>query len=177
MIVFKDIKWFLHHGVLLPMATPDTEVNLDREDQKYLLKKTNARFIRWTNQFDKENAEFWYIIKDSFKGFEELSSNTRNQVRRGLKNFSAKPTDFDRLRREGYKTYLSAFQRFVTFEKPMSEANFERHLWNLENSKYYEAWGIWDNRFVRRFRYRNDFSIHQLPCRLTEQKRNIHYLP
>ncbi len=144
MIEYKNIKWFIHHGVLLPMAPPDTEIDLGRQDQNHLLKKTGARFIRWTNQFDKEYSEFWYIIKDSFGGLEELSSNTRNQVRRGLKNFTAQPDSFKHLRDKGYPAYLNAFQRFSTFEKPMGESEFKRHVSKLEKSGLYEVWGVWD---------------------------------
>src|SRR6056297_1877760 len=145
MIKYKDSNWFMHQGVLLPMTPPHAEIKLNRHEQKDLLKKTGARFIRWTNRFDKEYSEFWYIIKDSFGGLEELSSKMRNQVRRGLKNFTASPATFNYLKNEGYKTYINAFQRFSTFEKPLNEKEFDKHVSMLESSDLYEIWGVWDN--------------------------------
>jgi hypothetical protein len=145
MIEYKDIKWFMHQGVLLPMAPPHAEIKLNRHEQKDLLKRTGARFIRWTNHFDKGFSEFWYIIKDSFGGLEELSSNTRSKIRRGLKNFTASPATFNYLKTEGYKTYINAFQRFSTFEKPLNEKEFDKHVSMLESSGLYEVWGVWDN--------------------------------
>jgi hypothetical protein len=144
MVEYRNIRWFLHNGVLLPMVPPHVEFDLNRADQHYLLKKTRARLIRWTNQFDKENSKFWYIIKDSFAGFEELSAKTRNQVRRGFRNFIAEPTSFGQLKQQGYQTYLNAFKSYTTFEKPMSEADFVEHISWLESSELYEVWGVWD---------------------------------
>jgi hypothetical protein len=145
MIKYKNINWFLHHGVLLPMAAPEFEIELDKQDQQYLLKKTRARFIRWTSEFDKDESSFWYIIKDSFGGMEELSSNTRSKTRRGAKNFTIGPISFEQLKEKGYLTYLNAFQRFSTFEKPMGAAEFRNHVSFLENSGFYEIWGVWDS--------------------------------
>ena len=143
MIEYKNIYWFLHHGVLLPMAPPNIGIELSRQDQHFLLKKTGARFIRWTNQFDRDCSEFWYIIKDSFGGMEELSANTRSKVRRGMKNFSVGPVSFERLKKDGYPAYFNAFQRFTTFEKSMDAAEFENHVSVLEKSGSYEVWGMW----------------------------------
>lgn len=144
MIEYNNIKWFLHHGVLLPMVPPDVDIQLNSQDQTFLHKRTKARFIRWTSQFDKQDGEFWYIIKDSFGGIEELSSNTRSKVRRGMKNFIACPASFNHIKKKGYHLYASAFQRFSTFEKPMGEAEFHRYFSSLEKSGYYEIWGVWN---------------------------------
>ena len=144
MIEYKNIKWFMHHGVLMPCSPPHINIELSDEDQKHLIKETNARFVRWTNQFDKNSSNFWYIIKDSFAGFKELSRNTRSKVRRGEKNFYVKPVEFQTIREEGYSTYLNAFYSYNTFERPMTKAQFCEHINQLENSAQYELWGCWD---------------------------------
>ncbi|MFP4169297.1 MAG: hypothetical protein ACLFSY_10720 [Desulfonatronovibrionaceae bacterium] len=144
MFEYKGIYWFMHHGVLLPLTPPHAEIELNRSEQEELLKKTGARFIRWTNHFDKDDSAFWYIIKDFFGGLEELSSNTRSKIRRGQKKFAAGPVTFNHLRTEGYQTYINAFQRFSTFEQPVNKIQFEKHVCMLEESGVYEIWGVWD---------------------------------
>lgn len=37
-----------------------------------------------------EATSFWYVIKDSFGGMEELSSKMRNQVRKSLKTYDVR---------------------------------------------------------------------------------------
>jgi hypothetical protein len=145
MIEHKGIKWFMHNGVLLPMTPPDLEMKMDRQDQQYLLKRAKARFIRWTSEFDKDDGIFWYIIKESFGGMEEMSSNTRSKVRRGIRHFIIGPLSFGELKDKGYSPYFNAFQRFTTFEKPMDEAEFKSYVFFLEKSGHYEIWGIWSS--------------------------------
>ncbi len=126
------------------MVPPHIDIDLSEEDQRFLIKNTKSRFIRWTNQFDKKDSKFWYIIKDSFEGFDELSTNTRSKVRRGNKRLYAQPVEFQFVRENGYQTYINAFQSYNTFEKPMTETHFYEYITKLENSGQYELWGCWD---------------------------------
>lgn len=47
-----------------------------------------------------EATSFWYVIKDSFGGMEELSSKMRNQVRKSLKTY-----DVRRISREEFAVW------------------------------------------------------------------------
>ena len=64
------------------------EPQLSRTECKALLKK-GGWLVRNTYDFDcGEETGFWYVVKDSFRGMEELSSKMRNQLRRSLANYA-----------------------------------------------------------------------------------------
>jgi len=148
-IKYKNIKWFKHHGVLMPSSPPHVEIKLNHEEKRFLIKETNARFIRWTNHFDIKETNFWYVLKDSLKGFKELSPNTRSKIRRGQKRCIVHPIEFKDLIQRGYSTYINAFKRYNTFNKPMKKAEFGRHINYLENYGQYEIWGVMDKQSLK----------------------------
>ena len=54
-IEYKNIIWKKYHGALIPNTAPNVEINLTKEESKELLKKTNAYFLRYTNNWDTKN--------------------------------------------------------------------------------------------------------------------------
>lgn len=86
MIEYKNIKWYKYHGALLPRVAPHQEIYLSKKEAKELLKKSGAYFLRYTNEWDREGGEFWYVIKDTQEGLVQYKSRIRNQIKRGLKN-------------------------------------------------------------------------------------------
>mgnify|MGYP006392276779 CR=1 FL=1 len=60
----KNIIWKKYHGALIPNTAPNIEINLTKEESKELLKKTNAYFLRYTNNWDTKNkSEIWFFKK------------------------------------------------------------------------------------------------------------------
>lgn len=135
------IKWKNYQGALIPDTPPHYNINLSLQEQKQLLKKSGAFFLRWTSNFDTpKETSFWYIIKDSTPSLEELSANTRSKVRRGLKNCSITLVDKDIIIQEGYQVYQKAFERYKTFQKPLTQNEFRDHLLSLDHA--WEFWGV-----------------------------------
>lgn len=144
MIVYNGIEWINYQGVLIPNVAPHIKISLSKDDIKYLLTHSNTYFIRWISDWDSPNpTEFWHVIKDGNSSLEELSSNTRHNVRRGLKKCTFKKVKAEIVLREGYEVYRKAFMKYDTFLKPISEEKFKAYIQSLQN---YKEWDFWEAR-------------------------------
>ena len=139
-IRFKGINWRLYQGTLIPDSPPHIEIYLTREEQKELLKKTKAYFIRWTNEWDKREGCFWYVIKDEKEDIMKLSQNTRSKIRRGLKKLKVEKIKKNIVAKEGYEVYISAFKRYKTFLKPLKKDKFIESV--LNDNDNIDYWGV-----------------------------------
>lgn len=141
MIIQNNIEWLNYQGVLIPNVPPHISITLSRSDINTLLKQSNAYFIRWNSNWDcKTPTEFWHVIKDSKPSLESLSSNTRHNVRRGLKRCQFKKTTVDALIKEGYNVYLQAFNQYQTFITPQTKVEFIENLQSLSRKSGWEFW-------------------------------------
>jgi len=128
MIEYKGVIWFRYQGALLPRVSPHQEVLLTDKEAKELLKLSRAFFLRYTNEWDREESEFWYVIKDKKEGLETYKSKVRNQIKKGLTNCIVKKVDKETIANSGYSVYIEAFKNYLTFQKSMSENNFKRSI-------------------------------------------------
>ncbi len=141
----KDILWKKYQGALIPENPPHIEISLTSEEQKYLLKTSNALFLRWPSHFDMPHASaWWYVIKDSFYGLDELSRNTRSKVRRGLKRQQVRKVSPRFVAEHGYEVYDKAFTQYDTYIKPLSEKEFTHYIQSLDESRW-EFFAVFDN--------------------------------
>lgn len=154
MIEYKGVKWYFYQGALLPRVPPHREIYLSRSEQKELLKRSKALFLRYTNEWNREGGEFWYVIKDSFDGMEELSSNTRSKVRRGQKRNAVRRVDVDYIVQNGYEVYRRAFGKYKTFIRPMNQKQFETHVRSMDSREY---WGVFDRESKKLIAYSENF--------------------
>ena len=124
-MIYKDVAWKYYHGALLPQSAPHIKIELTKEEETELLKLSQAYFLRYVSDWDREEeSQFWYVIKDDFGGIEELSSNTRSKVRRGLKQCIVKKVDQTVIANEGYDVYRQAFKNYNTYIKPTDKEAF-----------------------------------------------------
>ena len=131
-------------------------------------------FARWTSNFDlNQETDFWYIIKDSFGGFEELSSNTRSKVRRGLKKFDVELISKSLLKDLGYRVYESAFKRYQTHMTPLNKNQFQNELENQDSS--WEYWGVFDKKTSELVAYSQN-QILDKSCDYSRIKLNPNFL-
>ncbi len=154
MIEYKGVKWYHYQGALLPRVAPHQEIYLSKEEQKELLKLSNAFFLRYTNEWSKEEGEFWFVIKEYFGGMEELSVNTRSKIRRGDKRNIVRQVDAEYIAQFGYEVYLSAFEQYDTFIEPMAPKSFEEYI---RSKKSYEYWGVFDKQDNKLVAYSENF--------------------
>ncbi|MDA3820248.1 MAG: hypothetical protein PF590_07315 [Candidatus Delongbacteria bacterium] len=141
----KGILWKKYQGALIPENPPHVEIHLTSEEQKYLLKTSTALFLRWPSQFDMPHASaWWYVIKDSFDGMDELSRKTRSKVRRALKRQQVRKVSHEFVAEHGYEVYNNAFTQYDTYLKPLSEKEFTQYIQSLDESQW-AFFAVFDN--------------------------------
>jgi len=145
-IIYKNVNWVRYQGMLIPDIPPHQMVDLKRNECRNLLRNAQAHLVRWISDWDKPGkSHFWYIIKDVYKGLEEFSSNTRSKIRRGLKRNEVVRVDKQELKKSGFDVYLSAFKRYETFIKPMSQQKFCERIDQI-NVGEYDFWGVYNKK-------------------------------
>lgn len=136
----NGIRWKKYHGALIPLEAPDREIQLDAKEGQDLLKRSGCHLLRYTSHFDDASHDsFWYVIKDGKASMEELSSNTRSKVRRGLKHCEVERVGKEEILNNGYEVYRKAFERYGTKISPHSKEGFEKNVENLDP----EEWDFW----------------------------------
>jgi hypothetical protein len=128
--------------MLIPDAPPHWNINPDESERKQLLKESGAYLLRYVTNWDTENPKaFWYVIKDHFSSIDEFSGNTRNKIRRGLKNNFVRKAELHEMMVDGFEVYQRAFDRYHKAVKPMKESRFREQLVQKTN-RGYEFWSV-----------------------------------
>ncbi len=142
---FSNINWrSLPYGLSL-ISPPRITKDFTCDNAKTILSKSSAFYIRWESNFDKkEQSCWWHIIKEAKSGTDlySYSSKTRNQVRRGLKNFYCLIVPKEFIINNCYPIYLSSYSRYRTFEPIMTTAEFKKPISNLPSCT--EFWIVHD---------------------------------
>ncbi|MEC9209223.1 MAG: hypothetical protein VX762_02225 [Bacteroidota bacterium] len=133
-------NWRKYNGALISNFPPHKDVDTQNLISK--IKDSKALFARWVSDFDcKEEMPFWYIIKDNNTDIESYSSNTRNQIRKGIKNCEVRIIDKSELEKHGYSIYKAAFKTYKGSQKLRNKRDFlislgdEFHYWGVYNKE------------------------------------------
>lgn len=152
MIQYKGVNWYFYQGALLPRVPPYREIYLSKEEQRELLKISKALFLRYTNEWDSDDGEFWYIIKDKKEGLDTYKSKVRNQIKKGLKNCIVKKVDREIIANCGYDVYYESFRSYSTFHKSLSEDSFKKSILKSED----DFWAVYNRENIL-IAYANNF--------------------
>lgn len=104
------------------------------------LLKTGGVIVRNAYDFDcHEATSFWYVIKDSFGGMEELSSKMRNQVRKSLKTY-----DVRRISREDFcRVALPVYNAALASYKVKAQLVTQDYIVSTSQGVNKEFWGVY----------------------------------
>ncbi len=84
--------------------------------------------VRNTYNWDKqEETAFWFVIKDSFLGIEELPSKARNQVRKSQKIYDFKKVDAEEMIMKGLELYNLSRERFGNKDLYVNREQFTKN--------------------------------------------------
>ena len=134
-----NTNWRKYNGAIIPLHPPHIEVKETRGEIQKLVQQSNALFARWISDFDcKKQTSFWYVIHDTPMYINDYSANTRNQIKKGLKNFRIDKIDKSVVMQKGYEIYSSAFQSYTTLFKSKSKEIFTKEL-----EGKWEFWGVY----------------------------------
>ncbi|MBT3612575.1 MAG: hypothetical protein HN522_06525 [Flavobacteriales bacterium] len=135
-------QWRKYQGVLVSAKAPHQEIFTQGLNSE--IKKNNAFFARWITNFDcKKELDFWYLIQDKKMEINDYSSNTRNQIRKGLKNFEIRKITLDKMIESAYVIYKTVFQLYNTANKIKSLQEFNDDLLPA-----FDYWGVYRNNML-----------------------------
>lgn len=136
-------SYFKYHKAWRFDGAPHEETLLKKKEWKSFLKQGGV-LVRNTYDFDcQNNTCFWNLIKDSFGGLEELSSNTRKKVRRSLEHFEFKLVDAQLIKDHGYPILKATYDDYAVVDYAMNPSVFHEMMELFESSPY-EYWGAFD---------------------------------
>lgn len=131
----------LYKGAWIFEKDPHREIKLKKDSVSALLSK-GGLMVRNAFDFDcSEETSFWYVIKDSFGGMEELSSKMRNQVKKCFKSMSVSQISAEELKENGYEVFVEASESYKVKAVPPTRDEF---VSRIENAEENEFWGCFD---------------------------------
>ena len=105
--------------------------------------------VRNTYCFDcPEETSFWFVIKDSFGGMEELSAKMRNQVKKCFKTIRVERITSEFLLKNGYEVFVKAAENYAVKMVPPSREEFEARILNAGENDYWGAIDIETEKLV-----------------------------
>lgn len=122
---------------------PDAEPELSDAECRELLNK-GGWMVRNTYDYDcQEKTDFWYVVKDSFGGMEEHSSNERKKLRHAFRSFDYRLIDQETVRRKAYPIVKATFEDYHVTDREMNERVFNEYLEHCGRNDY-DYWGAFD---------------------------------
>lgn len=120
---------------------PHLEKKLSSDEVGTLLAK-GGMLVRNAYDFGcKEETSFWYVIKDSFGGMEELSAKMRNQVKKCFKTMRVEKISAAYLLENGYDVFVQASESYRIKAVPPTREQFEARIKHAVENEY---WGVID---------------------------------
>lgn len=115
----------------------------DREMSEVL--KEGGLFIRNTYDFDtKQPTSFWYVVKDSFNGLDELSSKVRNQVRKALKTYDIEIVPGETIIDIGLPIFNAALETYKVQAKLITQKDLEDRITKEKKAGIFEYWCVFE---------------------------------
>jgi hypothetical protein len=138
--VFRaGIAWRRYGGAIVPADPTLTFVDVEPARVGDLPGRAAAYCARWSGRPTRDPTEWWHVVSDQFDRA-ELSSNVRNQIKRGFHANDVRPIQTEWLAAHGYNCYLESFSRYKG-ARPVSATEFEREI-RLRADAPIEAWGV-----------------------------------
>lgn len=119
-----------------------------------LLLNRGGYFVRNTYNWDSATSSFWYVIKDTYGGIEELSSKVRNQVRKSQRLYEVRKVSGDKMFIDGFELYNYSRERFGNKKLLISKQQWRKRC----EGKGAEFWIAYDKETHKP----HAFAINQL---------------
>lgn len=132
-------NYILYKGMWIYNNAPHTEQKLNGPEIRHIM-TSGGWALRNAYNFDiQKPTNFWYVIKDSFDDMSELSSKTRNQVRRAFKNYNYKMIDRSYILQYGYDVFQKACDSYAVTAIPPTIDEFRQRIMSAPDQD--EFWG------------------------------------
>lgn len=129
-------NYFIYRNAWRYARSPHEEQKLGKDACTNLL-SMGGMMVRNTYDFDcQEETSFWYIIKDQFFGFEELTSRCRNKIRRANNNYTYRILENKEFEDQGNKIYEKVMLAYGNRNESLND-----FLSSSSDCENIECWG------------------------------------
>ena len=127
------MDFILYNGIWIDKRNICQSKKITKKECLLMLNE-GGKIVRNSYNWDKkEKSYFWYIIKNTFGGIEELPSKVRNQVRKSLKTYEFKIVSGDEMVNVGCELFNKSRERFGNV-KPITREQWKRKIkWGNES--------------------------------------------
>lgn len=109
------------------------------------LLKQGGYLLRNVYDWDcKHETLFWFVIKDSFIGMEELSSKMRNQVKKSLKTYDVKRVSANEMLQVGFPIFQAAINNYRVKASQITIEEFKTRIQQSENAGNIDFWCVYE---------------------------------
>lgn len=134
----------LYRGAWICKKYPHESKRIETKEALTILRR-GGYFLRNTCDFDKTiKRSYWYVIKDSYGGFEELPSKVRNQVRRSLNTYDFKRVSKTEMQENGLALFNKSRERFYDKSLFVTQEAWNDSL-NQDNLEFWLGYSKKDN--------------------------------
>jgi ribosomal protein S18 acetylase RimI-like enzyme len=125
----SGVDWTEYHRFVVPAYLPHCVPQIESNVAVNAVRAFGSNFARWTSEFDDSTPrQWWYVIRDGSYSLRGCSSKTRNQINRGLKQFTARPIGYEELLSHGYDVCRKAVKRYGNERFLPDQLAFERRV-------------------------------------------------
>jgi len=134
----------LYKGAWIDDNPPHLTKKIGEKECREIL-SNGGYLVRNNYNFDtNQKTAFWYIIKDAFGGMDELSSRTRNKIRRSLKTYDIKRVGTNDILEFGLKIYNSALEHYKVKAQTISKEQFDDMIEKNAKDNRFQYWGVFE---------------------------------
>lgn len=145
--------WRYYNHAMVPTIAPHEEINLESVTSGMLWKdKSNPLFVIWTSDWNCVNeTNWWYVIRESPFNFSELSTSSRRNIRKALRNCRVEIIDPTQYGESLWRVYNETIRRYENFNFRITKIDFLNQLTNRIPEEEY--WAGFDNTTGRMIGY------------------------
>ena len=142
------MSWIEYNHMIISNFPPHYKIQKkDIEIAKRMMKESKALLIRYTSDFDcKCDTEWWYVIKDMPDDINDLKSNNKYTITKGIKRNTARQIDPQQYKDELYNVYYKAFSRYKKNGVPIRKDKFLEGLIIDNNNPSIEYFAVFSNK-------------------------------
>lgn len=133
-----------YKGTWINSVPPHKSQRLSDYEMSEVLKE-GGLLIRNTYDFDiKQPTSFWYVIKDSFDGLDELSSNARTKIRKALKTYDIERVSAETMMKVGLPIFNAALQAYKVKARVITQKELDNRIIKEKETGTFEYWCVFE---------------------------------
>ena len=137
-VELAGVPWMKYQQAIVPATAMPVYVEPSQEEIIQTIQQTKALFLRYTTISQQEKTNWWYMICRHYD-FQDVSSNTRSKIRRGLKRLTIEKISPIWLAEHGYNCHVQSYQRYQ-HASPLNRDQFRAFVLSLQDQPLFDLW-------------------------------------